>query len=154
MGWWLAVIVLYTPSIFIGALSRSAYWAAALGAVAMGAFVITLTMMADEGIAVSRTQVTVEFAARLGYGAIAGVVAFGLKRLIKTIWEKPGEIGAALAGFVMLLSVWAFYGVITAAYVYALWSDAREGKMGFFIIDLAIAPIGVIRGVLKYFGVI
>lgn len=62
-----------------------------------------------------------------------------------------GEKMKDIMGFIFITLI----GVIpTASLLYAIIVDVKADKIGYAVADLFVPPIGVIRGILLFFGII
>ena len=147
------ILLTYGPSLVGGALSRRVGWAALVGAALMCAVVLSIiSMVSDRRIEGSDLAIfVVTFAA---YGAIAGAVAYAVKKLVLGIWRDPAATMTLIGGALFMVVTWTIYIGVTSGYIYALWTDARDGRSGIFMLDLFVPPFGAGRGVLKFFGLL
>jgi hypothetical protein len=79
-------------------------------------------------------------------GAFIGAAGY----LCKFTYHNADTIKNTLGGLLIL----PLAALPTVGYVYALWHDAQQGSMAYFLADLIIVPWGVIRGLLLLLGVI
>jgi hypothetical protein len=70
-------------------------------------------------------------------------------------FERPNPkkaIGDAVAASIAAVSYVIFYGGLTATWLYGIWSDLKRGYGVWFVGDIAMPPIGVLRGILTWLG--
>lgn len=147
-------MMLVVPSLLGGLVSKEAWWAAGLGALFMYAFMIGSSPFQDPDIIIARNEIAMELASMLLFGAILGVLAFGLRRIVVETWHTPAMAGKIVSSALGMLAAYTLSLSMAAAWFYSIWMDVRHKSVPMFAVDFFLPPLGILRGLLKYFGLI
>ena len=151
---WFSFAIVFAPSVIGGLISRQAWWAAGLGALFMYVIMVGISLFPDPDRVIARHEVALELASMLLYGAIVGVLAYGAKRMVVETWRTPSRAGSIVASVMGMFAMYSLLLLVAAAWFYVIRADVRERRVVMFVIDLMVPPLGIVRGFLKYFGVI
>ena len=151
---WIALVMLFVPSLLGGLISREAWWAAGLGALFMYAFMVGSSPFQDPDIVIARNEIAMELASMLLFGAILGVLAFGVKRIVVEVWHTPTMASKIVSSVMGMLAAYTLSLSMAAAWFYSIWTDVRQKSVPMFAVDFFLPPLGILRGLLKYFGLI
>jgi hypothetical protein len=151
---WVSIAMVFAPSVIGGLISRQAWRAAGLGALFMYVFMIGASLSPDPDIVTARNEIAMKLVSMLLYGAIVGVFAFGIKRMVVETWRTPSRAGSTFASVMALLAGYTVLLGAAAAWFYIIWVDVRERRVAMFVVDLMVPPLGILRGFLKYVGLI
>lgn len=150
----IALVMLVVPSLVGGLTSRAAWWAVCLGALFMYVFMIGTSPFQDPDLVVARNEIAMELASMLLFGAILGLLAFGSKRFVVEVWHTPSKAGEILSSVMGMLASYTLSLGLAAAWFYTIWTDVRQKSVLMFAVDFFLPPLGILRGFLKYVGLI
>jgi len=147
-------VMLVVPSLFGGLISRQAWWAAGLGALFMYVFMIGTSPFKDPDLVIARNEIAMALASMLLFGAILGLVAFSLRRIVVEVWHVPSKAKEIVASVMIMLAAYTLSLGMAAAWFYSIWDDVRYKRFLMLAVDFLLPPLGILRGLLKYFGLL
>jgi hypothetical protein len=150
----IALVMLVMPSLLGGLISRQAWWAAGLGALFMYVFMIGTSPFQDPDLVIARNEIAMALASMLLFGAILGLAAFSLRRIAVEVWHTPSKAREIVASVMIMLAAYTLSLGMAAAWFYSIWDDIRYKRFLMFAFDFFLPPLGILRGLLKYFGLL